>query len=104
MTNAPDPDSAELAARVAEAKAIKETRDRERRENRERQEAAMAEEQGVRNEKVAAGLLGRCPICHHDVDTAEGIVLRHAKNPDLSTTMCDGTGEPMQSIAGRRDL
>jgi hypothetical protein len=88
--------------RVTEAKAIKSERDRKARELAERQEAEAAEEARLRAEKIAAGLLGVCPACKREVDTAEGIVLSHddprawsivAASRNLPS--CRGTGEPM---------
>jgi hypothetical protein len=92
-----------LALRVAEAKAIKKDRDRKALEAAERQQTERAEEQRARAERIAAGLLGKCPSCGQEVDTADGIVLRHISDVDaLEPNECEGTGEPMQWIARRR--
>jgi len=90
-----------LALRVAEAKAIKKDRDKKA---AERQQTERAEVQRARAERIAAGLLGRCHSCGQEVDTAEGIVLRHISDVDaLEPNECEGTGEPMQWIAAHRD-
>ena len=94
-----------LALRVAEAKAIKKDRDRKELEAAARQQVEGAEAQRARSERIAAGLLGKCPSCRQEVDTADGIVLRHISDVDaLEANECEGTGEPMQWIAGLRDL
>jgi hypothetical protein len=95
-----------LALRVAEAKAIKNDRDRKELEAAARQQVEGAEAQRARAGRIAAGLLGKCPSCRQEVDTADGIVLRHISDVDaLEANECEGTGEPMQWItARRRDL
>jgi hypothetical protein len=86
---------------VAEARAIKRTRDRAAAEDAGRQmmeDSARAEAARLREGKIAEGLLGVCPVCKADVDTAEGVVLRHvrpafAPYQDLNPPACEGTGE-----------
>jgi hypothetical protein len=92
-------DDRTLAGRVAEARAIKAARDRAKREAQEHELAEVAEKARVREERTAAGLLGVCPVCKQDVDTAEGVVLRHSRRglaayKELNTPDCEGTGEP----------
>ena len=90
-----------LAKRVAEARAIKAQRDSERREAEERRQAEEATAARLRARKIAAGLLGVCPHCKGEVDTAEGIVLSHRDSsfgvPPITdpaySRSCAGTGE-----------
>jgi hypothetical protein len=92
-------ESLSTAERVAEARAIKAERDREALEFKERRQAEEAEIARVRAEKIAAGLLGICPHCKEEVDTAEGIVLSHNDQGDGGhvaarvPTPCRGIGE-----------
>jgi hypothetical protein len=89
-----------VAERVAEAKAIKEERDAQvsRREERERAEAA--EKARLRAENIAAGLLGACPVCRREVETADGIVLSHQnlRFGPMGARDCEGIGEDLVPI------
>ncbi len=76
-----------LALRVAEAKAIKKDRDRKELQAAARHPVEGAEAQRARTERIAAGLLGRCPSCRQEVDTADGIVLRHISDVAPSKQM-----------------
>ena len=89
-----EPEKPPLADRVAEARAMKSERDNGRALAEEHRQAEEAEEQRVRTEKIAAGLLGKCPSCQREVDTAGGIVLRHLSDPTASYPFdCEGIGE-----------
>ena len=97
-----EPNETSSDQRAAEARRIKAERDRQQRagEDRRRVEAGQAEERHraeeavaarQREERIAAGVLGVCPHCKNEVETAEGIVLAH---PDYSISKVDRTASP----------
>ncbi len=93
-----EPGEPPLADRVRAAKAIKAGRDAARIEREEREQAEAVEAARVRIEKIKAGLLGKCPVCRQEVDTAGGIVLRHngSERDALLERDCEGIGEISQ--------
>ncbi|MGH7641402.1 MAG: hypothetical protein ACRENX_00010 [Candidatus Dormibacteria bacterium] len=86
--------------RAQEARAIKAERDRLQRERREKEERERRSGVRLRIEKIEAGLLGVCPVCKAEVDTADGAVLTHVDvgngGAELASQVpCRGTGETM---------
>jgi hypothetical protein len=81
--NYPEPSDSEKAAA---ARAVKAERD----QAAARDAQQRSEESRIRQEKIAAGRLGRCPVCEVEVPVAEGIVLSHLRYVD---EYCSGIGE-----------